>query len=101
MACAVTTFIFTLLVIACDNEQHVLGHMGSSVVGCCNLRLSVEMFTTVAAWHIVIRTGQCMKQNICRYEGPSGLVCCLNHVGGCELYVTAAAYCGGEAKNIG
>jgi len=47
-------FTFTLLVITCDILQHVVGHVGPSVVGFRNLRLSGESYTTVATLHFVI-----------------------------------------------
>jgi len=49
---------------ACDILYHVVGHMGPSVVGCGNLRLSGESYTTVATLYFVVRSGQHRKQNM-------------------------------------
>jgi len=59
-------FTFTLLVMACDILQHVVGRVGPSVVGCPNLRLSGESYTTMATSQYVVRIDKHRKQNMCR-----------------------------------
>ena len=70
-------FTFTLQVMACDNLQHVVGHVGPLVVGCCNLRLSVESYTTVATWHVDCRSQWSVQKvkyaSIRRVEWPDQL----------------------------